>query len=350
VLLLRALRIARKHLATVSWTALAVLVLLHFAASWALMAAAGEERLVEPTIWVYFYATVSLTIGFGDFSPQTDAGRLVAAFFLMPGAVALLASMIGKTTAVLADLWQRGLYGKRTYRDMNQHTILVGWNGRESHRIVDLLRREEQDAGGEIVIVDVALEANPRPDEARFVKLATLADPTGYERAGVRQAKRVIVDAPTDEQTLAAAFAVRSFGGGAHVVAHFDLEESATLLKRHHPEVECTTPVQAELIVRASHDLGASSVAMEMLSIADGPTQYSLALPLDAGSRRYGDYLALLRRQHRATLLGYAVREAPLKAILNADDDVRVPAGATLFYVGSRRIEPGALAASLAAA
>jgi hypothetical protein len=78
---------------------------------------------------------------------------------------------------------------------------------------------------------------------------------------------------------------------------------------------------------------------MEMLSLADGPTQYSLVLPLDTGSRRYGDYLVLLRRQHRATLLGYALREAPLKAILNADDDTRVPAGATLFYLASRRIK-----------
>jgi voltage-gated potassium channel len=349
VLLLRALRIARKHLVTVSWTALAILIALHFSTGWLLMAALGEERLVEPVIWIYFYATVALTVGFGDFSPQTDAGRLAAAFYLMPGAVALLASMIGKTTAVLANLWQRGLHGKRSYRDMDNHTILVGWNGRESHRIVDLLRHEEQ-SGGEIVIVDVDLETNPRPDESRFVKLATLADPTGYVRAGVREARRVIIDAATDEQTLAAAMAVRALGGDAHVVAHFDRAESATLLKRHHPEVECTTPVQAELIVRASHDLGASSVAMEMLSVADGPTQYSLVLALDVGSRRYGDYLALLRRQHRATLLGYALREAPLKAILNADDDTRVPAGATLFYLASRRIEPAAMAASLAAA
>lgn len=348
MLLLRALRIARKHLATVSWTALAILIALHFASGWALMIAVGEERLVEPVVWTYFYATVALTVGFGDFSPQTDAGRLVAAFYLMPGAVALLASMIGKTTTGLADLWQRGLHGKRTYRDMDHHTLLVGWNGRESHRIVDLLRAEEQ--GGEIVIVDVDLDTNPRPEDARFVKLATLADPTGYARAGVREARRIIIDAATDEQTLAAAMAVRAHGGSGHVVAHFDRAESATLLKRHHPEVECTTPVQAELIVRASHDLGASSVAMEMLSVADGPTQYSLVLPLDAGSRRYADYLALLRRQHRATLLGYALRESPLVALLNADDDTRVPAGATLFYLASRRIEPAAMAASLASA
>ena len=114
MLLLRALRIARKHLVTVSWTALAILIALHFSTGWLLMAALGEERLVEPVIWIYFYATVALTVGFGDFSPQTDAGRLAAAFYLMPGAVALLASMIGKTTAVLANLWQRGLHGKRS--------------------------------------------------------------------------------------------------------------------------------------------------------------------------------------------------------------------------------------------
>jgi voltage-gated potassium channel len=332
------LRTLRRHAATLSWTALALAIAIHFLVSWAAMAWFGEDKLAAPDIFPYFYATVAFTVGFGDFSPSTTAGRYFAALWLMPGGIALLASMIGKTSALLADRWQRGLHGKRIYTDMQQHTLLVGWNGHESDRIIDLLLREEGSAEREIVIVDVALETNPRPDHARFVRVNTLANPSGYERACVADARRIIIDAPTDEQTLAAAFAVRACGGRAHVVAHFDREESATLLKRHHPEVECTTPVQAELIVRASHDVGASGVALEMLSIADGPTQYSVVLPQTARARGYGDYLARLRRAHRATLLGYALPEAPLKAILNAEDDAVVPPGATLFYVASRRI------------
>lgn len=320
-----------------------VAIVVHFMISWAAMAWFGEEKLAAPEIFPYFYATVAFTVGFGDFSPSTTAGRYFAALWLMPGGIALLASMIGKTSSVLADRWQRGLYGKRIYADMEQHTLLVGWNGHESDRIVDLLLQEADSAGREIVIVDAALETNPRPDHARFVRLTTLANPSGYERASVVNARRIIIDAPTDEQTLAAAFAVRAAGGKAHVVAHFDREESAALLKRHHPEVECTTPVQAELIVRASHDIGASCVALEMLSIADGPTQYSVALPASAVASRYGDHLARLRRHHRATLLGYALPDAPYKAILNAEDDALVPPGATLFYVASRRITVDAL-------
>jgi hypothetical protein len=58
----------------------------------------------------------------------------------------------------------------------------------------------------------------------------------------------------------------------------------------------------------------------------------------------------LLRRDFRATLLGYAVPEAPLTAILNADDAAQVPAGATLFYLASRRIDADALLRASAAA
>jgi voltage-gated potassium channel len=348
MLIVRLLRTLRRHASTLSWTALMVAIVAHFLISWAAMAWFGEEKLAAPEVFPYFYATVAFTVGFGDFSPATTAGRYFAALWLMPGGIALLASMIGKTSSVLADRWQRGLYGKRIYADMEQHTLLVGWNGHESDRILDLLLQEADSAGREIVIVDAALETNPRPDHARFVRLTTLANPSGYERASVATASRIIIDAPTDEQTLAAALAVRAAGGQAHVVAHFDREESAALLKRHHPEVECTTPVQAELIVRASHDIGASCVALEMLSIADGPTQYSVALPASSAVSRYGDHLVRLRRHHRATLLGYALPDAPYKAILNAEDDALVPPGATLFYVASRRIAVDALMSTLA--
>ncbi len=343
MLIVRLLRTLRRHASTLSWTALAVAIAAHFIISWAAMVWFGEEKLAAPDIFPYFYATVAFTVGFGDFSPSTTAGRYFAALWLMPGGIALLASMIGKTSSVLAERLQHGLYGKRTYANMQQHTLLVGWNGHESDRIIDLLLQEAGSTESEIVIVDAALETNPRPDHARFVRLTTLANPSGYLRASVTTARRIIIDAPTDEQTLAAALAVRAAGGHAHVVAHFDREESAALLKRHHPEVECTTPVQAELIVRASHDIGASGVAMEMLSIADGPTQYSLMLPASAAACGYGDLLVHLRRHHRATLLGYALPDAPLKAILNAEDDVVVPPRATLFYVASRRIAADAL-------
>jgi voltage-gated potassium channel len=343
MLIVRLLRTLRKHASTLSWSALACAIAVHFLVSWAGMYALGEDKLVVPEIFPYFYATVAFTVGFGDFSPSSTAGRYFAALWLMPGAIALLASMIGKTTSELTDRWQRGLYGKRAYRHMQQHTLLVGWNGHESQRIIDLLLQEACSGEREIVIVDAMLDTNPRPERARFVRLETLADPTGYARAGAAAADRIIIDAPTDEQTLAAALAVRAAGAHAHVVAHFDREESATLLKRHHPDIECTTPVQAELIVRASHDVGASRVALEMLSAADGVTQYSMMLPKAVQSHGYGDYLSLLRRDYRATLLGYATPEAPLTAILNADDSAQVPAGATLFYLSSRRIDATAL-------
>lgn len=344
----RLFRTLRRHAATLSWSALCCAIVAHFLVSWVAMAWLGETKLAAPDVFPYFYATVAFTVGFGDFSPSTVAGRYFAALWLMPGGIALLASMIGKTSSVLADRWQRGLHGKRNYAKMTQHTLLIGWNDRESHRIIDLLLEEAGRDTHDIVIVDAALEANPRPEHVRFVRVGSLADPSAYVRAGVVGARRIIIDAQTDEQTLAAALAVRASGSTAHVVAHFDRDESAGLLKRHHPDVECTTPVQAELIVRASHDMGASRVALEMLSIADGPTQYSLILPGDAPSHRYGDYLAVLRSRHRATLLGYAMPDAPLTAILNAEDHQAVPPGATLFYVSSRRIGAETLLESIA--
>ena len=46
----------------------------HFAVSWELMVLVGGESIASGEIFWYFYATTATTVGYGDYSPVTEAG------------------------------------------------------------------------------------------------------------------------------------------------------------------------------------------------------------------------------------------------------------------------------------
>ncbi|MCF5991465.1 potassium channel family protein, partial [Xanthomonas perforans] len=111
----RLLRVLRRHVRRVSWGMVALALLAHMGLSWLLLLWAGEHKLVGLDAFPYYYMTTATTIGYGDLSPGSVAGRYIAAFVLMPGAVALFATVLAKTSGVLITFWRRHHMGKMAY-------------------------------------------------------------------------------------------------------------------------------------------------------------------------------------------------------------------------------------------
>ena len=85
-----------RHVADLSWPGLTALVGAHLLLSWLGFAAADEDKLSDFQTFWYFYAVTVTTIGYGDFTPGTTAGRLVTVFWVMPGGIALFTAVIAK--------------------------------------------------------------------------------------------------------------------------------------------------------------------------------------------------------------------------------------------------------------
>ena len=337
--LTRLMRTFQRHLALMSWGVLFGVVILHCLVTWELMTLAGEEKLVEPTVWFYYYTVTATTIGYGDFSPQTAFGRWVAILWLLPGAVTLFAMFIGKATTGLIDTWRRRAMGKHSYPGMSGHTVVVGWMGRDTLRIVDLLSQDSCTDDEGIVLVAVEEMENPRPEQIRFVRLDSLADPSGYARASVAAAARIIVNALSDEHTLAAAFAVLANKPRGHIVVTFERSDTASVLKAHYPQVECVLPLHVEVMVRAAQDAGSAAVAAELLSVAGGATQFSLRVPAESQGLAYGKLFNTFKHELGATLLGY-MPGLGAEPRLNPPDTDRVAGNATLYYIADHRVDP----------
>jgi voltage-gated potassium channel len=339
----RVARALRAHLRRLSWAMLVVALLAHMLGAWALLAAAGEAKLLGVDAFPYWYMTTATTIGYGDLSPATTAGRYIVAFFVMPGAVALFASVLGKGSATLLNFWRRHQMGRMGYADMRGHTVLVGWRGRESARLVQLLLSDTHTDDEGIVLVAEGVAENPSPDRIRFVAVESYAEFEGYKRAALMQAARVIVHCGSDDQTLAAVFAVMAqlpAEPRPHVVAHFDGDTAARLVRSHYPCVECTRPLHVDVIARAAQDAGSSLVATQWLT-AGGATQFSLPLP-EAGGPREARRIAEAFRDQAALWIGYRA-PGDDEPVLNPREHDRVPAGSLLYYLADARIDPARL-------
>ncbi len=337
-------RLARRIYASIaglSWGAVFVFAACHFAISWGVIALAGGEEIAEASIFWYFYATTATTVGYGDFAPATLAGRLVTVLWIMPGGIALFTTIIAKAVQQVSDRWRKSVRGQSSYENLANHIVILGWHGFRTQRMVDQLRGDIGEKDREIVLCTVQDVENPMPDQVRFVRGAALNTPDVLTRAGVAGAGDIIALGHDDSETLAAALGAAAVNQDAHIVAYFDQESFADLLKAHCPQAECNVSLSIELMVRSAQDPGSSRVQRQLLSTLEGPTQFSLKVPENAGAVSYGALFATLKENHDATLIGVAESALGDDLILNAPSGHRIDPGTIVYFLAARRIAPG---------
>lgn len=258
------------------------------------------------------------------------------ATWVMLGGIALLTAAIGKTTSSVIDVWRKGMKGKGDFTGKSGHTVLIGWEGSSSERVIELLLEDETSNDNLIVICDCDLEENPMPGKAAFIKGESLSSSALLVRAGVPGAERVLVRTHSDDLTLATVLAVNQLNPVGHVVAHFNESEIAALASSYAPSLECTSSMAIEMLVRASQDPGSSVVINELLCVGQGATQYLMKLPQDYVAT-FGELYARMKERHNATLIGYRAKGAQQPSI-NPPNATRIEGG-ELFYIASTRLK-----------
>lgn len=328
-------------MADLHWTVLGMLIVGHAAITWVLLDLAGEERLEGPATFFYWYATTAYTVGYGDLSPQTEAGRLITALWVFPGAIAAFTTIVAKILAAIGDVWRRRRSGKGDYSRMTDTIVLIGYHPSRTIKMIDELCTE---LAADQTLVLLTRQTLAEPDgRIRYVQSDTLTSVSALTRAGVRGASRVVVFTGSDSDTLAATLAAAVVAPPeAHIVCYFEDEDHARLLNQHCPRVEVVLSAGPEMVARACKDPGASQVISCLTSHLDaGATLFSLTWP-DRPPRAYGA-LAHDLLQRSATLL--AVQPTAAAApVFNPDISLDVRPGDRVFYVASDRIDLAAVA------
>ena len=335
-------RIARRLYARVSglsWDIVLIVTLFHYSASW-LMLGLAEEEIASTKIFWYFYATTATTVGYGDYSPATVAGRAITILWIMPGGIALFTTIIAKVVQLVSDKWRNRMRGNANYESLTGHIVILGYHGLRTERMVEHIRGGQGDHEREIVLCTAQTIENPLPDKVRFVSGPALNAPDLLRRAAVANANNIIALGHGDDETLAAALGAAAINRSGHIVAYFDQRSFADLLKAHCPQAECNVSLSIEMMVRSAQDPGSSRVQSQLLSTLEGPTQYSLQVPDSARTIDYGVLFSEMKDKHNATLFGVAATALGDDLVLNAPANHRVVPGTIVYFMAAGRIEP----------
>jgi voltage-gated potassium channel len=326
-------------IATLSWSAVFAVACLHGLVSYILLAIAGENGLTGDLItYIYFYVVTATTVGYGDLSPTTSAGRIIGIFLVIPGSIAIFTAILGKAIGDVGIIWRRRMNGFGDYSERDSHTVILGWQGIRTRRLIELLIADHDD-GERIVLVDKSLEQNPMPAVIDYIRSDALSTRGDLQRAGISKAARVIIRGADDDETLAATLAASSSQSEAHIVAHFEDERAVDLISRQCPDVEAIGSLSAELLVRASRDPGASRVADRLLSAESDDTAYSMIVPTGITPISYLDAMIGLKRHYGLTLVGLSGPN-DRNVDLNCPTDQSIRGGDQLFYIADNRMSP----------
>lgn len=323
------------HLFKLSNRNLLVISASYIGISWILLSLAGERALTDNfSNFVYYLMVTASTVGYGDHSPTTDLGKWVVVLFVIPGGLSLFAAILGRVAGGAIEYWRAGILGKRRVRVEN-HIVLLGWNGARTMHLIRMLQHEE-DGKRPIVLCSRSDIENPLPGEIGFIKVNSYTDAQEMKNANITTADCIIVDNLSDDITLSAALYCASVNPSAHLLAYFKDEALGRLLSQHCPKAECIPAVGAEMLAKAAVDPGSSALHQELLASTRGMTQYSVTYPEDQTTTNVETIFSFIKKYHQATLIAFDRGEG---IELNPDLNAQVSPNTKLFYIADERIE-----------
>ncbi len=327
------------------WIALLSATAVLFALTWGLLILVepGDSDIIQPETFWWFFIVTGTTVGYGDFTPVTSAGRIIVMVLNMFGGIALLGGFIGKLATDIGSLLQRNLKGLGSFGFMNGHIIIFGWQGERTRRIIEAIKADETEKRAIVLCATQEME-NPLQNSISYVQGGHLGAEDVLRRANIESASRIIVDGADDDQTLAVGVAVTSkVSASAHIVAYFDTAEYAQLLQNLQRDIETIVDPSGDLLVRSMQDPGSSQIHEQMLSPLVGEnTQFSAIVPNHVtGKIAYIDMLVALKKHYNATLLATAQGGQWDQVEINGTEEIT--AGTRLYFVGHNRIDPNQL-------
>jgi voltage-gated potassium channel len=166
--------------------------------------------LADSYWWTLVTAT---TVGYGDYYPQTNAGRYLVAFPLMLVGIGLVGAMVGLLTDAILEFSTRERKGIMKVKHLN-HVIICNYPGHQKIAgIVDELRAVDEFAATDIVLITEAFDTLPvelADQNITFVRGNSTQEDI-LERANIREARGAIIlardnaDIRSDERSFAIA-------------------------------------------------------------------------------------------------------------------------------------------------
>jgi voltage-gated potassium channel len=291
--------------------------------------AGGSISSLGEAFW-WLLVTVS-TVGYGDYTTVTAAGRAMAAVLIVIG-VGLVPFIAARFAAYMVTRRLREERGLEKIKAKN-HTVICGWNEHLDTVLEGVISRH---ADGETVLVNsIGMEKmnemllKYKDSKMRYVH-GDYTSEAILNLANVRQAGSVIVLADTaqgdtsnaDEKVVLATLAVKTMNPRAWVCVEV-MEQKTALHARRAGASEVITHGEHDpfLIASAATAEGVVLTTRELLSHREGNTLQQKAIPLEFVGKSFSDLAAYFKEKQNAILIGLYNSGKSLKAedVLSGD-------------------------------
>jgi voltage-gated potassium channel len=326
-----------------SWPTVIAITFGHAFITWLGLTLMGETDLVSGWVqFIYYFVVTASSVGYGDFSPTTDIGKLFCALWVIPGAIALFAFLIGKAAASLTSRIRKNMNGLGNFENITGHVVVLGHVAGQTDRLLEETRRLQ--GNREVVIVSTEDLSNIR-DGWDWVRASSLSSSEDLARANIANAAFIVILGRDDNESLTACLAVNAMCRKGHVVAYFRDRDPAALVKTSCPSIEVVTSTSVEQVARALSDPGAGQVLHHLASTAVGATLGSMIF--EGRDIVTVEYLTdEMRARFRATLIGYKPKNEGTP-IMELSDETEIAKGDTVYYVAGTRIPDGTVFGNL---
>lgn len=317
------------------WSFIGLFIAIIYGFGMVAMELAGEADIIS-NYWWWFIVTCT-TVGYGDYSPITNTGRIIATIVML-GGIATITLTIAKATDSVLEIIANKKRGKSKVK-CTDHVVIMGYRKGKTEKLIEEIKANDENEC--IVLCSADTELNPIGKSVHFIR-GELASNNVIKRANVQEANKIIVFGSDDNQTFFTAYAIREKNKSAQMICYLNNEEHSEKINslqanaKHLNKV--ILPVNIYLIAQELQDPGASQVLQQMMSNVDGPTLFCSELSIkNQRSIPYGELMAKLKES--MNIIVVAVKDKQHCIQNNPCATEIINNKSMLFYLGEKRLE-----------